>query len=104
MCWRAACGARGTRSGSTPSWWTRKPPREPSAHLWAERFDHEFGDLFALENEVTARIANTLGWELIRLEVARPPVQPDALDYILRGRVELAKGTRSENIANAMSY
>ena len=76
---------------------------ETGAHLWAERFDREFGDLFALENEITARIANTLGWELIGLEVARPPAQPDALDYILRGRAELANGRRSENIANAMS-
>ena len=76
---------------------------ETGAHLWAERFDREIGDLFALENEVTARIANTLGWELIGLEVARPTAQPDALDYILRGRAELAKGGRSENITNAIS-
>jgi adenylate cyclase len=24
------------------------------AHLWAERFDHDTGDLFALQNEITS--------------------------------------------------
>jgi TolB-like protein len=28
-------------------------------HLWADRFDHDIGDLFALQNEITSRIANT---------------------------------------------
>ena len=27
------------------------------AHLWAERFDGETGDLFALQNEITSRLA-----------------------------------------------
>jgi len=33
-------------------------------------FDHDIGDLFALQNEVTSRIANTLGWELLAAETA----------------------------------
>ena len=28
------------------------------AHLWAERFDGDIGDLFALQNEITSRIAS----------------------------------------------
>jgi hypothetical protein len=44
------------------------------------------GDLFALQNEVTSRIAVALDLELIGAEVARPTEHPDALDYILRGR------------------
>ena len=31
------------------------------AHLWAERFDRNTGDLFALQNEITSRIAVALG-------------------------------------------
>jgi len=31
------------------------------AHLWAERFDSDTVDLFALQNEITTRLANTLG-------------------------------------------
>ena len=31
---------------------------ETDAHLWAERFDRDAGDLFALQNEITSRIAS----------------------------------------------
>ena len=55
------------------------------AHLWADRFDSDAIDLFALQNEITGRIANALGVELIAAEAARPTENPDALDYILRG-------------------
>jgi TolB-like protein/class 3 adenylate cyclase/Flp pilus assembly protein TadD len=61
------------------------------AHLWAERFDRDTGDLFALQNEITSRFANALGVELIAAEAVRPAEHPDALDYILRGRAVLLK-------------
>jgi tetratricopeptide (TPR) repeat protein len=60
-------------------------------HLWAERFDRDTADLFALQNEITSRIANAIGVELIATEAARPTEHPDALDYILRGRAVLFK-------------
>jgi adenylate cyclase len=55
------------------------------AHLWAERFDRDTADLFALQDEITSRIANALGVELIAAEAVRPTEHPTALDYILRG-------------------
>jgi TolB-like protein len=64
---------------------------EKDAHLWAERFDCDTGDLFTLQTEITSRIANALGIELIAAEAARPTDNPDALDYIppgTRRRVE----------------
>ena len=61
------------------------------AYLWAERFDSHTGDLFALQNEITSRIANALGVELIAAEATRPTEHPDGLDYILRGRAVLLK-------------
>jgi adenylate cyclase len=42
------------------------------AHLWAERFESDRGDPFAVEDEITSRIAYTLGVELVAAEVARP--------------------------------
>jgi hypothetical protein len=54
-------------------------------HLWADRLDSNMGDLFALQNEITGRLANALGVELIAAEAARPAEHPDALDYILQG-------------------
>jgi TolB-like protein len=56
------------------------------AHLWAERLDRETSDLFALQNEITGRIANALGIELIAAEAALPTDNPEAPDYILRAR------------------
>src|SRR5271163_2048518 len=37
---------------------------ETDAHIWAERFDRDMGDLFALQNEITGRIAVALNLEL----------------------------------------
>jgi TolB-like protein/class 3 adenylate cyclase/Flp pilus assembly protein TadD len=59
---------------------------ETDAHLWAERFDGDIADLFALQNEVTSRIATALNLELLSAEAARPAERPDVLDYILRAR------------------
>jgi adenylate cyclase len=59
---------------------------ETAAHLWAERFDCDTLDLFALQDEITSRIAVALNLELIGAEAARPTEHPGALDYILRGR------------------
>ena len=59
---------------------------ETDADLWAERFDGDTSDLFALQDEVTRRIAISLNLELIVAEATRPTRNPDAVDLILRGR------------------
>jgi adenylate cyclase len=64
---------------------------ETDAHLWAERFEGDTGKLFALEDEVTSRIAIALNIELVAAEAARPADHPDALDYLLRARAAAAK-------------
>jgi TolB-like protein/class 3 adenylate cyclase/Flp pilus assembly protein TadD len=75
---------------------------ESDTHVWAERFNGDTGDLFALQDEITSRIAIVLNVELIAAEAARPTDRPDAFDYILRGRAVLLKprtrDTRSEAI------
>jgi adenylate cyclase len=71
-------------------------------HLWAERLDRETGDLFALQNEITSRIANTLNLELIAAEAARPTDHPDAMDYILRGRAALLMPDSRDSYAEAI--
>ena len=73
------------------------------AHLWAERFDGDTGDLFALQTEITGRLANTLGVELIAAEAARPTEHPDALDYILRGRAAALRPKSRDVYADAIS-
>lgn len=64
---------------------------QTDAHLWAERFDGDASDLLVVQDEITSRIANLLGVELIAAEAARPTDHPDALDYILQGRAVLLK-------------
>ena len=64
-----------------------------NTHLWAERFDHDVGNLLGIQNEITSRIANTLGWELVGAETTRPAERPDALDYILQGRAAFARSS-----------
>jgi adenylate cyclase len=76
---------------------------ETGAHLWAERFDRDIGDLFDLQNEITARIARELQSQLAIAEARRPTHNPDALDYILRGRAVLTRPISKENSAEAVS-
>jgi adenylate cyclase len=59
---------------------------EADTHLWAERFDRELSDLFAVQDEITSRIAQALDIALITAAAARPTDHPDALDYIFRAR------------------
>ena len=60
---------------------------ETGAHLWAERFEEDVADLFKLQDQVVARLANELGRELIQVEAGRSAraQNPDALDLTLRG-------------------
>src|SRR5690348_15333721 len=76
---------------------------ETGAHLWAERFDRDAGDLFALQNEITARIARALQSQLAIAEARRPTDRPDALDYILRGRAVMTRPISKENSDEALA-
>ena len=75
---------------------------ETAAHLWAERFERDIGDLSALQNEIIGRIANALSLALVGAEAARPTANPDALDYILRGRAAFNKPASRDNLAEAI--
>jgi hypothetical protein len=47
-----------------------------NAHLWADRFDRDIGELFTLQNEITARIAGALQSQLAIAEASRPIHNP----------------------------
>jgi adenylate cyclase len=55
--------------------------------LWADRFEGDRSDLFALQDEITSQIAFALNIELTVAEAARPTEHADAMDYLFRGRV-----------------
>jgi TolB-like protein/class 3 adenylate cyclase/Tfp pilus assembly protein PilF len=60
---------------------------ETGAHVWSDRFDREFKDVFSLQNEITGRIAAVLKLELLDAESRRlqagPPDNLEAWDYAL---------------------
>ena len=62
---------------------------ETGAHVWADQFEGERSNLGKLQFEVVARLANSLGWELMKAEVLRDererPGDPDARDLTMRG-------------------
>ena len=67
------------------------------AHLWAERYDRDLTDIFAVQDEVTRNIVDALKVKLGPGEAARIADGTDqdleAHDLFLRGR-ELLRGTR----------
>jgi adenylate cyclase len=77
---------------------------EKDTQLWAERFNGNTSDLFALQDEITRRIAIALNLELWRAEAARPSQHPDAVDYIFRAGAKLIGGPPSrERYAEAIA-
>jgi len=57
------------------------------AHLWADHFEEDVADLFKLQDQVVARLANTLGFELVKAEAEKGArsKSPDAIDLTMRG-------------------
>jgi TolB-like protein/cytochrome c-type biogenesis protein CcmH/NrfG len=57
------------------------------AHLWADRFEEDMADVFKLQDQVVARLANSLGSELVKAEAEKSihPGNPDAIDLSMRG-------------------
>jgi adenylate cyclase len=60
---------------------------ETGAHLWADHFEENITDLFKLQDQVVARLANSLGYELTRAEAQKSAhsTNPDAIDLTMRG-------------------
>jgi TolB-like protein/class 3 adenylate cyclase/Tfp pilus assembly protein PilF len=59
---------------------------ETGAHLWADRFEEDLADLFKLQDEVVARLGNSLGNELSKAEAEKGArsKNPDAIDLVMR--------------------
>ncbi len=64
--------------------------RETGGHLWAERFDRDLTDIFAVQDEVTQEIVSAMSVKLTNDEKDRLPQTTadnlEAYDYFLRGR------------------
>jgi adenylate cyclase len=79
---------------------------ETDAHLWADRFEASVTDLFKLQDQVVARLANTLGYELAKAEAQKSThaTNPDAIDLMMRGWSEIWQRPTKESTASARDY
>ncbi len=70
-------------------------------HLWAQRFDRELTDVFALQDEVTQKIVTALSLKLTEKEqkylAHRYTNNYEAYDYFLRGQSLYAGHTKEDN-------
>jgi adenylate cyclase len=70
-------------------------------HIWAERYDRELEDIFAIQDEVTSAIVATLPGriEAARIERAdrKPTANMAAYEYVLTGKVLHHRSTREDN-------
>lgn len=72
-------------------------------HLWAERFDRDLTDIFAVQDDVTQQIVGALSLNLTAGDRQRLapeyPRNTEAYDYFLRGRELWHRLTRETNVA-----
>src|SRR5690349_16199695 len=79
------------------------------SHLWAERYDRDLTDIFAVQDEVTQQIVGALKVTLSPAEKARlvekEPSNVAAYDCVLRGReIMLSKEKNRETFEEAVTY
>jgi len=70
-------------------------------HVWAERYDREIADIFAVQDEITERVVATIEPQLYTAEHFRsqrkPPESLDAWECVIRALSYFGQGTRVGN-------
>jgi TolB-like protein len=70
-------------------------------HVWAERYDRDLADIFAVQDEITERVVAAIEPELYAAEQVRSQTKaPDSLDAwecVIRALSCIGQGTRDEN-------
>jgi TolB-like protein len=72
------------------------------SHLWAERYDRELADVFAVQDEITEAIVAAIEPQLYAAENFRaqrkPPESLDAWDLVMRALSHYWRVTRQDNV------
>jgi adenylate cyclase len=75
------------------------------AHIWADRFERDLTDVFALQDDVTAAVVSTIQPKMLQTEIAlaarRRPENLTAYDFYLRAMPQFYLTTR-EGVAEAI--
>ncbi len=79
---------------------------ETGNHLWAERFDKPLADLFDMQDQIVARLANALNAQLAAVEARRAEQapRPDSMDLYFQGSAWYNKGRTPNLVAQARSF
>ena len=79
---------------------------ESGNHLWAERFDKPLADLFDMQDEIVARLANALNAQITAAEARRAEKapNPNSMDLYFQGVAWFYKGLTPHNMVQACSY
>jgi TolB-like protein/class 3 adenylate cyclase/Flp pilus assembly protein TadD len=79
---------------------------QSGSHLWAERFDKPLTDLLDMQDEIVARIANTLNAQLVSVEARRAEQAPapDSVDLYFQGMAWINKGVTPESMTRARGF
>jgi TolB-like protein/class 3 adenylate cyclase len=72
-------------------------------HLWADRFDKPVADLFDMQDEIVARLANALNTQLIIAEARRAEraPAPGSMDLYFQGMSWYNRGITPDNLSEA---
>jgi adenylate cyclase len=73
---------------------------QSGAQLWTETFDGELGNLFALQDQVTLRIGNSIGREMVIIAARESETRkssPKVADLLLRARATYLKPRSPKN-------
>jgi TolB-like protein len=72
------------------------------SHIWAERYDRELADVFAVQDEITEAIVAAIEPQLYAAEYFRahrkPPDSLDAWDLVMRALSHFWRVTRQDNV------
>ncbi len=72
-------------------------------HIWAEQFDRQMDDIFAVQDDITASIVGVVTPELIGAEMKRArrkdPANLSAWDYVMRANWHAWRWTREDSAA-----
>jgi len=79
---------------------------ETGSHLWAERFDKPLADLFEMQDEIVARLANALDAQLVAAEARRAEQTPNpgSMDLYFQGLAWFNKGWTPDIVAQARRF
>jgi adenylate cyclase len=73
---------------------------ESGEQLWANRYDSDIGDLFAMQDELTTSLSAAIAPEIFRAEAsaapARPSADPTAWDRFLKGLSHYYRHTKTD--------